>query len=364
MSNTKTKLLEVIKGIQENRIMEVFEKYYHDDVIMYEKRDSTNRVGKEANRISEQVFADNVIIKEAKILKLLVDGNNSAYQMFMDFSSCSKWILDFFKTFIYFWCDVYFKDIFKANSYVCESNYYTPIDQGVLSKNQYTHIIEGVLGNKFVGFPPKEQPHITINAFYSPMPMDGVDQFSFNITDMGELKKGLGYYLFTGRALFPFTIGLFQGPYINSLSGSQIYNINLLTFTNDYEKRVPYFDKDFFKQDKGLTTTINIIPQVDPKNLNEFRNAIFSYAKDMECYSPQPPECPYSNFPKRIKNKNTRCLNYVTPNANDNGCFPVSLDFCSAPPKCTQGYDLIPFFNNGSLCPTYLCDFSNKYSFY
>ncbi|KAN0050322.1 hypothetical protein ACTA71_003441 [Dictyostelium dimigraforme] len=82
----KENLEAIIKGIQENKILEVFDKYYHDDVVMYEKGDSTNRVGKEANRKAEESFVNNATIHEARITKVLVDGNNTAYEMFMDFT--------------------------------------------------------------------------------------------------------------------------------------------------------------------------------------------------------------------------------------------------------------------------------------
>ncbi|EGC38785.1 hypothetical protein DICPUDRAFT_28055 [Dictyostelium purpureum] len=84
--NIKANLEEVIKGIQENRILEVFDKYYHDDIVMFEKGDSTNRIGKEANRKAEEAFVSNAVIKEARVLKTIIDGNNTAYEMFMDFT--------------------------------------------------------------------------------------------------------------------------------------------------------------------------------------------------------------------------------------------------------------------------------------
>ncbi|KAM9961840.1 hypothetical protein ACTFIR_004701 [Dictyostelium discoideum] len=85
-TNIKSNLESIIKGIQDNKILEVFDKYYHQDVIMYEKGDSTNRVGKAANRKAEESFVNNATIHEAKLLKLLVDGNNTAYEMYMDFT--------------------------------------------------------------------------------------------------------------------------------------------------------------------------------------------------------------------------------------------------------------------------------------
>ncbi|KAK5581022.1 hypothetical protein RB653_001049 [Dictyostelium firmibasis] len=84
--SVKENLEAIIKAIQENKILEAFDKYYHDDIVMYEKGDSTNRVGKEANRKAEESFVNNATIHEAKIVKILVDGNNTAYEMFMDFT--------------------------------------------------------------------------------------------------------------------------------------------------------------------------------------------------------------------------------------------------------------------------------------
>ncbi|KAN0043261.1 hypothetical protein ACTA71_010903 [Dictyostelium dimigraforme] len=85
-NSIKLNLESIIKGIQDNKILEVFDKYYHEDIIMYEKGDSTNRVGKAANRKAEESFVKNATIHEAKLLKLLIDGNNTAYEMYMDFT--------------------------------------------------------------------------------------------------------------------------------------------------------------------------------------------------------------------------------------------------------------------------------------
>ncbi|KAM9961831.1 hypothetical protein ACTFIR_004692 [Dictyostelium discoideum] len=85
-TNIKSNLESIIKGIQDNKILEVFDKFYHQDVIMYEKGDSTNRVGKAANRKAEESFVNNATIHEAKLLKTIVDGDNTAYEMYMDFT--------------------------------------------------------------------------------------------------------------------------------------------------------------------------------------------------------------------------------------------------------------------------------------
>ncbi|KAM9984077.1 hypothetical protein ACTFIY_000750 [Dictyostelium cf. discoideum] len=85
-SNNKLNLEAVIKGIQTNKILEVFDKYYHDEIVMYENGDSTNRVGKAANRKAEESFVNNATIHEAKLLKTIIDGDNTAYEMYMDFT--------------------------------------------------------------------------------------------------------------------------------------------------------------------------------------------------------------------------------------------------------------------------------------
>ncbi|EFA77835.1 hypothetical protein PPL_09333 [Heterostelium album PN500] len=85
-SNLRENLEAIIRGIQENKILEVFDKYYHPEIVMYEKGDSTNRVGFEANRKAEQGFVSNATIHEAKVLKIIVDGENTGYEMYMDFT--------------------------------------------------------------------------------------------------------------------------------------------------------------------------------------------------------------------------------------------------------------------------------------
>eukprot|EP01133_Synstelium_polycarpum_P003950 gene3950-4574_t len=85
-TNIRANLEAIIKGIQDNQILATFDKYYHDDVVMSEKGDTTNRIGKPANRVAEENFANNAKIHEAKVLKIMVDGNLSGYQMYMKFN--------------------------------------------------------------------------------------------------------------------------------------------------------------------------------------------------------------------------------------------------------------------------------------
>ena len=49
----------VIDGILSGKILEAFESYYHDDVVMSENG-AQERVGKDANREYEEQFVNNV----------------------------------------------------------------------------------------------------------------------------------------------------------------------------------------------------------------------------------------------------------------------------------------------------------------
>ncbi|EFA75297.1 hypothetical protein PPL_11373 [Heterostelium album PN500] len=66
-SNLRLNLESIIKGIQENRILEVFDKFYHQDIVM-------------------KGFSSNATVHEAKVLKIIVDADNTGYEMYMDFT--------------------------------------------------------------------------------------------------------------------------------------------------------------------------------------------------------------------------------------------------------------------------------------
>lgn len=78
-------LTELLEGLGSGRLMEVFDKFYADDVVMMENAEpDPARVGKEKNRAYEQYFADNAEWHGAKVGPILVDGDHSAYEMWMD----------------------------------------------------------------------------------------------------------------------------------------------------------------------------------------------------------------------------------------------------------------------------------------
>lgn len=79
-------LLAVLDGLATGRLMEGFETYYADDVVMSENGEADpNRVGKEKNRAFEQSFSDNAKWNGAKVGPILADGDHTAYEMWMDF---------------------------------------------------------------------------------------------------------------------------------------------------------------------------------------------------------------------------------------------------------------------------------------
>jgi hypothetical protein len=90
MSTTETNranLLSLIEGLTTGRLMEVFEKFYADDVVMSENgEEDPARVGKEANRGYEAYFAANAEWHGVKLGPVLADGDTSAYEMWMDFT--------------------------------------------------------------------------------------------------------------------------------------------------------------------------------------------------------------------------------------------------------------------------------------
>jgi ketosteroid isomerase-like protein len=71
------------QGILSGRILETFETYYADDIVMCENG-GDERVGKTANRAYEEAFVANVEFHGAEVKSVLVDGNRSAVEWVFD----------------------------------------------------------------------------------------------------------------------------------------------------------------------------------------------------------------------------------------------------------------------------------------
>ncbi len=74
----------VIDGITTGKVLETFDTYYADDVVMSENR-KDERVGKAANREYELQFLDSVQeFHGAKVGRVIVDGDQAAVEWTFD----------------------------------------------------------------------------------------------------------------------------------------------------------------------------------------------------------------------------------------------------------------------------------------
>ena len=75
----------VIDGILQGEILETFDRYYADDVVMSENG-TDERKGKEQNRQYEEAFVGSVTFHAAEVHSVLVDGNSAAIEWSLDFT--------------------------------------------------------------------------------------------------------------------------------------------------------------------------------------------------------------------------------------------------------------------------------------
>ncbi len=73
----------VIDGILKGEILETFDRYYADDVVMSENG-ADERVGKAANREYEEAFVKGVTFHGAEVGQVLVDGDRAAVEWVFD----------------------------------------------------------------------------------------------------------------------------------------------------------------------------------------------------------------------------------------------------------------------------------------
>ena len=73
----------VIDGILIGEILETFDRFYSDDVVMSENGVNV-RVGKAENRAYEQAFVDGVTFHGATVGEVLVDGDRAAIEWTFD----------------------------------------------------------------------------------------------------------------------------------------------------------------------------------------------------------------------------------------------------------------------------------------
>lgn len=87
MSHTIKPLVEDLNAmITKGQLLEAFEKYYADNVVMQENNDEP-RVGKEVNRKNEEAFVGGVTkFNEVKILNSAINGDTAFAEHYMDFT--------------------------------------------------------------------------------------------------------------------------------------------------------------------------------------------------------------------------------------------------------------------------------------
>ena len=79
-----TQVQDVIDGILAGKILETFDAYYADDVVMSENQ-TEERVGKAVNREYEIKFLDNVLeFHGAEVGRVIVDGDHAAVEWSFD----------------------------------------------------------------------------------------------------------------------------------------------------------------------------------------------------------------------------------------------------------------------------------------
>lgn len=76
---------KLIEAIGQGRIIEAFDEFYGEEVVMQENSEPET-VGKSENRIREEQFVASVKeIYGGSFGPIIIDGDNVAYQSFMDF---------------------------------------------------------------------------------------------------------------------------------------------------------------------------------------------------------------------------------------------------------------------------------------
>ena len=85
-TNLKERVNELNANIQQGNIMETFEKFYAEDVVMQENENDAT-VGKSACRVNEQAFVDGITeFRKADVESVIIGDNISATQWDFDFT--------------------------------------------------------------------------------------------------------------------------------------------------------------------------------------------------------------------------------------------------------------------------------------
>lgn len=86
MSDLKAQVEELNQMILEGKILDAFDKFYADDVVMQDN-DYPQRVGKEVNRQYEEAFVGGLTaFRGAKVLNTIISDGIAVVEMWMDFT--------------------------------------------------------------------------------------------------------------------------------------------------------------------------------------------------------------------------------------------------------------------------------------
>ncbi len=83
--STRENVQAVIDGILAGKILETFDRYYADDVVMSENG-VDERAGKAVNRGYEEQFVNNAQVHRAEVGAVIVDGDQSAVEWTFEFT--------------------------------------------------------------------------------------------------------------------------------------------------------------------------------------------------------------------------------------------------------------------------------------
>jgi hypothetical protein len=86
MSTLLEKISDLNDLVLQGKALDAFEKYYHDEVVMQENENAPT-IGKEANRLREQVFFDSITeFRSARPLKVTVGEGITMVQWQYDYT--------------------------------------------------------------------------------------------------------------------------------------------------------------------------------------------------------------------------------------------------------------------------------------
>jgi hypothetical protein len=87
------------------KLLDAFEKYYHEDIIMQENN-ATPTVGKTANRERENEFLTNLVeFREATVIDLAVGDNISTVIWHYDYTHKEWGVMNYTQASVQFWKD-------------------------------------------------------------------------------------------------------------------------------------------------------------------------------------------------------------------------------------------------------------------